>query len=152
MTEKNQVDLLKAELLEKIDEIKVLTFNSTNLTTERDVANQEIERLKEELVVAKLVSGPDLGQQRQLTAAQEEIEQLGEEKSELMLKVTGLRATCSNQGHQLTAANAKVERVKDLIHNARASLEEFPFKDWSDHKVKMLLTGLSEALADKEAK
>jgi len=139
-------------------EVELRGFKISNIITERDVANAEIERLKfsdhehlalerdyrtrlleidKELTAAKreierlklrlivmvrppLVIEPD-ETESQLTDANGEIQQLQEEKSELMLKVTGLRTTCSNQGKQLTAANAEIDRLKTELDDQQIS-------------------------------
>ena len=45
VNEQEQIKVVEAELLEKVEEISGLAFKVSNLTTERDTANQEIERL-----------------------------------------------------------------------------------------------------------
>jgi len=77
---KGVLDLVKEELSRVLDDWQVLTFKVTNVTTERDVANEEIERLNE--ATKQLQDGLSV-RDHQLTAAKEEIERLKDKIDEI---------------------------------------------------------------------
>lgn len=76
MTEPEQIKIVKTEMLNLADDLDRVNFKLTNVTTERDVANQEIERLTTEwrkdeqcrVDYINIIEG-------ELTAAKEKIEQ-----------------------------------------------------------------------------
>ena len=117
MNDKEQTDLLKAELLEKIGEIEVLTFKVSNLTTERDTANQEIERLHQQL--------SDLNDQHNAILNDRGAVML--ERDKLNIEITAANESKERAWHQIDdlkkqlgeaydngeALNAKVEKLTE---------------------------------------
>jgi len=86
-------------------EIDVLTFKVSNLTTERDVANQEIERLR--LLGVNVINRADAFD-AQLTAAKEEIERLKREIEKRQVFHVDAEELV-NLRHELTAEREKVQ-------------------------------------------
>jgi len=115
MTEPEKIEVVKTELLRMMDDIVTLKFKLSNLITERDVANQEIERLEtRDMWLSGLDKDNKENHQKianlesQLAAANVEIERLNEATKQLQ---DGL----SVRDHQLTAANARVEKLAEEL-------------------------------------
>jgi len=85
-------------------EIDVLTFKLSNVTTERDVANQEIERLKE-------ANEHWCKQKEQLTAANAEIERL--------------KATSSSKSANIISLTNQLTTAKEKLANHRKHVSQF---------------------------
>lgn len=104
MTELDQIKIVKTEMLKLVEDFAVLKFKLANVTTERDVAWQEIERWKginDECWI-------DIDRLRDCnTAANKEIEELRESLNEtLVRKQDALK--------QLAAANAEIDRINEI--------------------------------------
>ena len=122
MTYKEVVDSYKQQLADKDEEIKVLKFRESNVTTERDVANKEIERISLRLEETR-------GLSRDLTTVLEKRNnQLNVEQATLKKMRGALEEISKGQGRfsldHFEHCRNTVEDMKVLAEQALADTEE----------------------------
>ncbi len=131
MNDKEQTEVVKAELLEKTDqltakqeEVKVLKFRVSNFNTEKEVAQQEIERLNADIDKVGTQEDPMwvemCDMKSQLTAKDQEIEQLRADYKHTREYADALSKRRLEVYTQLTAANKEIERILRSDHTCTA--------------------------------
>jgi len=108
---------LQSQVSDTKEEIAVLTFKVSNVTTERDVAWQEIGKLRERWNKASDLAGHNLDEResliRQLSDAEKEIEKL---KLRMQQEMEEYAEALQGHTRQIAAANTENGELKKLNH------------------------------------